>query len=306
MSKISKTIKISISHEEWLKAKKINFSEWVRQKLDAEINQQLRSGNRNKFKAVILAAGKDTTLFPLTNDIPKALLDIKGKSILQRQVEMLRTVGINDIAVVRGYKKDQINFPNLEYFDNDDYENTGILVSLFLAREFMDKDMIILYGDILFEIDILKRLIETRHDTTLVVDRGWKKRYQVSHEEHPFAPELTRLSEKEQEIEISSVGIGMPETNSTSEFIGLAKLSTNACSILKDLYKNVYCINQNKKFHQAKQIRTASFLDFIQELLDRGEKVAALEIWRAWIDIDTFEDYRNAWKSFSEVVPNKE
>ena len=76
MSKISKTIKISISHEEWLKAKKINFSEWVRQKLDAEINQQLRSGNRNKFKAVILAAGKDTTLFPLTNDIPKESLNV--------------------------------------------------------------------------------------------------------------------------------------------------------------------------------------------------------------------------------------
>ena len=302
MIKIAKTIKISIRQEEWLKSKKINFSEWVRQKLDAEIDQQLKLGNKDRFKAVILAAGKDTNLFPLTEDIPKALLDVKGKTILQRQIEMLRMIGINDIAVVRGYKKDQINFPNLEYFDNDDYENTGILVSLFLARKFMDRDMVVLYGDILFEIGILKRLIETRYNTTLVVDRGWKRRYQVSHEEHPSAPELTTLSDKEREIEISSVGVGLPETNSTSEFIGLAKLSTSACSVLKDLYEKVYCVNEDKKFYQAEHIRNASFVDFIQELINRGEKVSALEIWRKWIDVDTFEDYRNAWKLLDEIT----
>ncbi|MCG2715856.1 MAG: hypothetical protein L6422_06175, partial [Candidatus Marinimicrobia bacterium] len=159
-------------------------------------------------------------------------------------------------------------------------------------------------GDILFEIDILKRLTETQHDTTLVVDRGWKKRYEDSFEEHPLAPELTMLSDKEKEIEISSVGIGLPKTDSTSEFIGLAKLSKNACSTLKDLYKNVYSIDRNKKFHSAKHIKEASFIDFIQELIDRGEKVTALEIWRSWIDIDTFEDYRTAWKLIDEIKSN--
>jgi len=304
MVKISKTIKISLQHEEWLKSKKINFSEWIRAKLDEEIGQELTTGERQKFKAVILAAGKDENLYPLTSDIPKALLDIKGKTILQRQVEMLYNVGIRDIAVVRGYKKDKIYLPNLKYFDNDNYENTGILVSLFLAREFMDRDTIILYGDILFEIDVLKRLIETRYDTTLVVDRGWKKRYEDSYEEHPLAPELTMLSDKEKEIKINSVGVGLPKTDSTSEFIGLAKLSENACSTLKDLYKNVYSIDRNKKFHSAKHIKKASFIDFIQELIDRGEKVTALEIWRSWIDIDTFEDYRTAWKLIDEIKSN--
>jgi len=302
MIKIAKTIKISIRQEEWLKSKKINFSEWVRQKLDAEIDQQLKIGNKERFKAVILAAGKDTALFPLTEDIPKALLDVKGKTILQRQIEMLRMVGINNIAVVRGYKKDQINFPGLEYFDNDDYENTGILVSLFHAKEFMDRDTLVLYGDILFEIETLKSLAETRYNTTLVVDRGWKKRYQVSHEAHPSAPELTILSDKDQEVEISSVGVGLPENSSTSEFIGLAKLSTSACSVLKDLYEKVYCVDKDKKFHRAEHIRNASFVDFIQELINRRETVSALEIWRKWIDIDTFEDYRNAWKLLDEIT----
>jgi len=302
MVKVSKTIKINNQQEEWLKSKKINFSEWIRAKLDEEIRQELVTGEGQKFKAVILAAGKDINLFPLTEDIPKALLDIKGKTILKRQIEMLKNVGISDIAIVRGYKKDRINFPNLEYFDNDNYENTGILASLFMAREFMDTDTIVLYGDILFGIDILKKLMETQYNTTLVIDRGWKKRYQDGQEDHPFPPELTTISENGQEIKINSVGVSLPETNSTSEFIGLARLSSNACSTLRDIYKNVYCVDQDRKFHKAEHIGKASFIDFIQELLYRGERVSAIEIWRTWIDIDTFEDYRNAWKLINEIT----
>jgi len=306
MTKIAKTIKISIRHEEWLKSQRINFSEWIRNKLDVEIDQQLQTVDKNKFKSVILAAGKDTNLFPLTEDIPKTLLDIKGKPILQRQIEMLQKVGIDDIAVVRGYKKHKINFPNLIYFDNDDYENTGILASLFFAREFMDRDTIVLYGDILFEIKILKKLLEAQHDNILVVDRGWERRYQESQENHPFPPELTILSNKGQGIEIKSVGEDVSDTVSTSEFIGLAKLSTKACSILRDLYQDVYCPDPYKEFHQAKQIRTASFIDFIQELINLGERISALEIWRDWIEVDTFEDYRLAWKLIDRMIGGEE
>jgi len=293
-------------HEEWLKSRRINFSEWIRRKLDEEIDKQFHTVDKNKFKAVILAAGKDTNLFPLTEDIPKTMLDIKGKPILQRQIEMLRRVGIDDIAVVRGYKKHQINFPNLVYFDNDDYENTGILASLFFAREFMDRDTIVLYGDILFEIKILKRLLEAQHHNILVVDRGWAKRYQESQENHPFPPELTILSDKGQGIEIKSAGEDVSDTFSTSEFIGLAKLSTKACSILRGLYQDVYCPDPYKEFHQAKQIRTASFLDFIQELINLGERISALEIWRDWIEVDTFEDYRLAWKLIDTMIGGEE
>ena len=100
---------------------------------------------------------------------------------------------------------------------------------------------------------------------------------------------------------INAIGVGLPETDLTSEFIGLAKLSANACLILSEVYKNIYCQDQNKEFHSANSIQKASFVDFIQELINRGEKVTALEIWRSWIDIDTFEDYRNSWKLIEDI-----
>ena len=296
MIKVAKTIKINTSHEEWLKSNQINFSDWVRNKLDEAIDQKNKRTIPNKLKAIILAAGKDPSLFPLTAEIPKTMLDVKGKTILQRQIEMLRMVGIQDIAIVRGYKKHQINYPNTIYFDNDNYEITGSLDSLLLAREFMDCDCIVLYGDILFSIDILKNLVSENTTTVMVVDRGWQKHYQESQEEHPSKPELTAAFDRGKHTEVHNVGLGLPETDLTSEFIGLAKLSIRACSMLREFYDNVYIKNPNKKFHQSKRIREASIIGFFQELIDQGEKVTALEIWRNWIDVDSFEDYRKAWK----------
>ncbi len=61
------------------------------------------------MKVIIVAAGLGSRLNPLTNDKPKGLLKIKGKSILERQLEILRQCGVRDISIVRGYKGEKIN-----------------------------------------------------------------------------------------------------------------------------------------------------------------------------------------------------
>ena len=299
MTKIAKTIKIEANHEQWLKSQKLNFSEWVRKKLDQEIRETQPGLSGKSFKAVILAAGEDKSLFPLTEEIPKTLLDIRGKTILERQIQILRSVGIHDIAVVRGYKKQRIDYPDLIYFDNDEYEHSGSLVSLLLAKDYLDTPTIVMYGDILFESEILIRLVASKDDTTLVVDRGWKKRYQESKEGHALQPELTTLAEGDETTKV--VGIGMTESDLSSEFIGLAKLSMSSLKILDDVYKNIYLKNPEQLFHNSSSLRGASFLDFVQELIEQQESINALEIWRSWIDIDTFEDYRNSWKLIEEL-----
>jgi len=299
MTKVAKTIKIETTHEEWLKSKNLNFSDWVRKKLDQEILKAQQGNSGKPFKAIILAAGEDKSLFPLTEEIPKTLLDIKGKTILERQIQLLRSVGIHDIAVVRGYKKHRINYVDLQYFDNDSYENSGSLVSLLVAKDYLDTPTIVLYGDILFEAEILARLLDSKEETTLVVDRGWKKRYQESKEGHALQPELTTLAEGDENTKV--VGIGMSESDLSSEFIGLAKLSISSLKILDNVYKSKYLKDPEQKFHNSSSLRKASLLDFFQELIEQHENINALEIWRSWIDVDTFEDYRNSWKLIEEL-----
>src|SRR5881296_4347130 len=114
-----------------------------------------------KVTAIIPAAGFEKQLLPLTQDKPKCLLDIKGKTILERQIAALNEVNIKDIAVVRGYQKEKIAFPNLRYYDNDRYEDTGELTSIFCAEQELKGRCLLLYSDIIFETGILLKLLKS-------------------------------------------------------------------------------------------------------------------------------------------------
>jgi len=66
-------------------------------------------------KAIIIAAGQSSRLMPITDSKPKCMLEIKGKTILQHQLDAFNANGITDISVIKGYKKEAINYPGLKY-----------------------------------------------------------------------------------------------------------------------------------------------------------------------------------------------
>src|SRR5262249_42316797 len=124
-------------------------------------------------RAVIIAAGFEPQLMPLIRDRPKAMLEVKGRTILERQVATLGSCGIRDVVVVRGYKKEQIAAPGVRFVDNDRFAETGELYSLFGAEAALDGPFVFLYGDIIFEPGILEKLLRTRADVAVVVDRAF-------------------------------------------------------------------------------------------------------------------------------------
>ena len=79
------------------------------------------------MKAIIIAAGPSKRLMPLTEDLPKCMLKIDGKPIIQNAIELFRNNSINDISVIRGWKREKINFPNVTYFENTDFWNNNII-----------------------------------------------------------------------------------------------------------------------------------------------------------------------------------
>ena len=110
------------------------------------------------MKAIIIAAGPGSRLFPFTEEHPKCMLDVKGKPILQRTLETLRKCGVNNIIVVRGHAAEKINFKNIKYCHNKDFKNNNILASLFCAEKEMNEEFIFSYSDILYNEETVKRL----------------------------------------------------------------------------------------------------------------------------------------------------
>lgn len=131
------------------------------------------------MKAVILAAGVASRLRPLTLHIPKCLLKIGEKSLLERAIDALVKNGITEIVIVTGYLQEQIvtfvrsRFSDLavEFIYNEQYDSTNNIYSLWLAKELVKgEDIILLDSDILFDSELLSMIIRTPQSNALALN----------------------------------------------------------------------------------------------------------------------------------------
>ena len=100
---------------------------------------------------IIPAAGaphNQKSLESLLQDIPLAMLDINGKSLLQRNIDTLNKCKLYDISVVTGYKKEEFNVKGLTYFNNPNYKSQHLLTSIMQAEGKMDGKTMFIYSDI--------------------------------------------------------------------------------------------------------------------------------------------------------------
>lgn len=260
-----------------------------------------------KMTAIIAAAGFEKQLLPLIEDKPKCLLDIKGKTILERQIATLNECNIKDVALVRGYKKEAIALPNIRYYDNDRYEETGELFSLFCAENEMKGRCLVLYGDIIFETAVLEKLLKSPADISLVVDLAWYDQQQhgntaphikpdlVSLQDPPGKSYLFRYIAPDEQNRIVKIGQHVPHEQAHGEFIGLAMFSERGIEAFKQVYRDAQETYQATGFHEAGSLTKATFTDLIQELIDNGHSVNCVPTFKGWMEVDSFEEYQQAW-----------
>ena len=242
--------------------------------------------------AIILAAGASPELGDLTEDKPKAMLDIKGKTILGRQVESLNQAGVKDISAVVGYQGDAVDLPNLRTFRAD--ESAGEVASLMEAATKLDGRAIVLYGDILFESEMIERLLKAEGDVVLVVDRanakGRPNRDLVHTLNGVDADDRSLTSTKADRL--SRIGRDIEDAN--GEWIGMMMVSAKGAAGLRSLYEEL-AAKGDGPVHQAPTLREAALTDLLQALVEKGLQVDCIDIYKGWMEIDTFEDYRRAW-----------
>tara|TARA_B100001248_G_scaffold58374_1_gene39481 strand:- start:1217 stop:2353 length:1137 start_codon:yes stop_codon:yes gene_type:complete len=264
----------------------------------SEINKIQVSLDKKKTKALIIAAGLGSRLKSHTENLPKCMLDFGGKTLLERQLEAYKKNEIKDIFLIRGYKKEKINYKGIQYFENNDYNNNNILNSIFYAEKIINGNIIISYSDILFEPSVVERLQKSDHDISVVVDIDWRG-YYVGRKDHPISEAENVIFNSNNEVEkIGKINTGKEEVH--GEFIGMIKLTGRGAEIFKQHFNRLKKIYWNKPFQRAKIFQKAYLTDFIQELVDIGIKVHCVIIESGWKEIDTVEDYQKALIGFSK------
>lgn len=248
------------------------------------------------MRAIIVAAGPGSRLAPFTNDRPKCLLDIGGKTILERAIEALRQNGVERIAVVRGYCKELVTYPGVTCYDNDDFARTNLLRSLFCAESEMDDDFIVSYSDILYGGDTVAQLLENRADIALTVDVDWGERY-AGRDQHPVA-EAELVKVEDGTVVAVGKGVVRPE-EAHGEFIGLARFSRAAGEAMRSAYHEAAQLRPDVPFHRSVRLDVAYLTDMLQELVDIGHRVETVDIRGGWIEIDTPQDLEEARRRFS-------
>lgn len=122
------------------------------------------------MKAIIFNSGLGTRMGDLTKNNPKCLLKLyNGETILERQIRILSACGIIDFIITTGPFEEQIidilkkfKDSNFTFVKNEDYLNTNYIVSMNNAYDYLDDDVLLLHGDLVFNKELVKKILEAK------------------------------------------------------------------------------------------------------------------------------------------------
>lgn len=245
---------------------------------------------------VILSAGMGTRLMPLTKEIPKPLLIINKKTLLERMILNCMSVGIKDFILIVGYNKQKVYdiAPKLEkklnisikIIENAEYDITNTSVSAYLASSYIEKkmndDFILINGDNVVDPEIINRISQTSN-TSLIVDNF------KNLNEESFKLILKDLTSNEDNTiyygTILEIGKEIDIASSTGEFIGVSKVVKSDLHRFNEILTQL--IFENKQNYYDYAFKQLSHETIISYILTNGLK---------WTEIDDHNDWKEANK----------
>ena len=252
-------------------------------------------GNNKNIPIIIPAAGEDPSLSSILNGKPKSMFEIAGKTLLDWQISALNSNNLTNITVITGYKSREMKAEGITFQENRNYKRGSELHSLMEARKKMTSGFIMLYSDILFEENIMSKILACQEDIVLVVDNTMQYHAPEANKIQDFVisknkhlPTRRKISFACENI-ISKIGSKLNPETATHEFIGLAKFTKTGAEQLLQTYED--CVkNYHGKLQEADNINQFKFTDLIQEMIDRGYVANFLEIHKGWLEIHSTED----------------
>jgi len=249
-------------------------------------------------KAIIVAAGRGRRLGPETDEIPKCMVRVGGRSILHRQVDALHAAGADDLVIVRGYLGERISTTSTlppRFVENPAWAENNILASLMYASHELGGGFLFSYSDIVFAKEHALRTAQAPGAVALVIDRRWRSAY-AGRALHPVSvAELARVEDTPAGPRVTRVGKKLVAAeDAAGEFIGLARFSPEGATALSDVWRDALARGLETPFGAAATLRNAYLSDALNALAERGVPLVPVFIDGRWREIDTEEDLARA------------
>ncbi len=258
------------------------------------------------MKGIILAAGSGTRLKKYTENLPKGMLSFMGKTIIERQIQIYRSCGIQDIIIVRGFAAEKIGYEGVKYYTNEQYASTNMVESLMEAKKEFTDNIIVSYSDILFEPEMLRTMMASKADFACAVDDNWKAYWMKRYGKINFDTESLAIDNNDN---ITELGLENPPIEKIdARYIGLLKFSIEGLRFIQETMEAAYKKFEEKPWQQSgKTVRKAYMTDLLNAIIESDREVKAVHFNNGWIEFDTNEDYENAieWvkdKTISELI----
>jgi L-glutamine-phosphate cytidylyltransferase len=237
------------------------------------------------MRAVILAAGKGSRLSATIGNKPKCLLRVGDQTLIERQIDALRSVGINDIAVVVGCQVDRVRRTcgrNITYVENARYAQTNSLYSLWLARPLLLDGFLVMNCDVLFHPQLLTDLLSARHEDALL----------ISYADVPFGDEEMKIKARRGRVVEITKALAAEETD--GENVGIAKFGGAGARLLAGL------LDAHVAAGGLREWAPHAFADFARV---RPLHVVGTRGY-PWTEIDFPEDYEYAIRDVLPAIEN--
>ncbi|HKR43081.1 MAG TPA: phosphocholine cytidylyltransferase family protein [Paraburkholderia sp.] len=238
--------------------------------------------------AVILAAGFGARLRPITDARPKCMVSLAGRSLLDRQVGVLKASGIDDISIVLGHAPQSVDpmvYP-LRRFMNEEYRSTNMVTSLMRASALFDgtRDVLVSYGDIVYERRVLESVLANRHEISVAVDRRWRDLWELRMDDPLSDAETMRIASNGRIEELGKKPKSYDDVQ--GQYIGLFRVAAKVAPKVVDLYDRL----PPNGLYDGRDRSNMFMTSFIQALIDADFDVAAAFIDGGWLEIDQLAD----------------
>jgi L-glutamine-phosphate cytidylyltransferase len=229
------------------------------------------------LKAIILAAGRGSRLKYLTEDLPKGLVKLAGKSLLEWQVSSLKAVGVDDITIVTGYCKEAIEALGFKTCHNRDWASTNMVSSLLCAVDLITEKTIVSYSDIVYSPDVPRTLLECNEALGVVYDLDWLELWSARSDDPLDDAESFRIGKDGRILEIGKKVSDINEIK--GQYTGLMQFTPEATGWINTFL-------ENSRTDPSKLDMTS----LLNHLITAGHALQGVGIHGNWCEIDTPND----------------